>query len=337
MTDLTEILVRFRMYKYGVTADIEKAFLQVELDENDRDATRFFWLQDPTDAQSALITYRFKVVLFGATCSPFILSATLMRHFRDNPSITSTELQRTLYVDNVLTSFPDEHSLLKFYGESRKLLSDAGFNLRSWNSNNEELQSVAKQENIADSEESVKILGMRWNTEDDKLQYQQVQITQEETLFTKRDVLRLSSRIFDPLGLIIPVTVKAKLFMQSLWKAKLDWDEILPDEMSRKWTEIATDVEEATKVTISRMLVDGEKTQETSLHVFTDASQSAYGACALFSNGKFVAYCHGEKQSSTRENHITTTLGIDGRTHRSEISESSTESRKYGTCIHVER
>lgn len=31
MTDLTDILVRFRMYKYAVTADIEKAFLHIDL------------------------------------------------------------------------------------------------------------------------------------------------------------------------------------------------------------------------------------------------------------------------------------------------------------------
>ncbi|XP_063411556.1 uncharacterized protein LOC134694475 [Mytilus trossulus] len=115
MNDLTTIWTRFRMEKYAVTADIEKAFLHIELDENDRDVTRFFWLQNPNNPNSPLITYRFKVVLFGATCSPFILSATLMKHFKENPSNTSSELLKNIYVDNILTSFPDEPSLLKFY------------------------------------------------------------------------------------------------------------------------------------------------------------------------------------------------------------------------------
>ncbi|XP_071124095.1 uncharacterized protein [Mytilus edulis] len=143
MNDLTTILTRFRMDKYAVTADIEKAFLHIELDKNDRDVTRFFWLQNPNNPNSPLITYRFKVVLFGATCSSFIFSATLMKHFRESPSNTSSELQRNLYVDKMLTSFPDETILLKFYAESRTLLHDAGFNLRSWNSINENLRNRA--------------------------------------------------------------------------------------------------------------------------------------------------------------------------------------------------
>lgn len=286
MPDLTEILVRFRMYQHAVTADIEKAFLQIELDENDKDVTRFFWLQDSTDAESPLITYRFKAVLFGATCSPFILSATLMKHFRDNPSVTSTELQRNLYVDNVLTSFQDEQSVLQFYEESRKLLSEGGFNLRSWNSNCKELQNIAEQDKIADTDRLVKILGMRWNTTSDNMLYQKLEITESNEVATKREVLSKSSKIFDPLGLITPVTVKAKLFMQDLWKTKLDWDECFDEKLSHKWKEIESDIEKATEIGIPRMLVDGVMSNETSLHVFTDASQVAYGACAYLVTSK---------------------------------------------------
>ncbi|XP_071128314.1 uncharacterized protein [Mytilus edulis] len=280
MTDLTEILVRFRMYKYAVTADIEKAFLHIELDVDDRDVARFYWLENPMDTESRLITYRFKVVLFGATCSPFMLSATLMKHFRDNPSTTSTELQRNLYVDNVLTSFTDKQSLLKFYTESRKLLSEAGFNLRSWNSNSTELQNVAGLDKIGDNDDIVKILGMRWDRESDDLKFQQIEFMEKDRMITKREVLRTSSRIFDPLGLITPITVKAKLFMQTLWKAKLDWDECLSDELRSKWQVIALDIEEATKIVFPRMLTEGVINEKTSLHIFTDASQLAYGACA---------------------------------------------------------
>ena len=46
---ITRIIARFRLHKYAVTTDIEKAFLQTQLHENDRDATRFFWSDDPTN------------------------------------------------------------------------------------------------------------------------------------------------------------------------------------------------------------------------------------------------------------------------------------------------
>ena len=84
LNDLTNILVRFRTHRYAATTDIEKAFLHIGLDENDRDATRFLWSSDVQNPDSPLITYRFKSVLFGATCSPFILSATILKHLENN-------------------------------------------------------------------------------------------------------------------------------------------------------------------------------------------------------------------------------------------------------------
>ncbi|XP_063417034.1 uncharacterized protein LOC134699358 [Mytilus trossulus] len=99
--------MRFRAKQYATTSDLEKAFLQIQLDEKDRDATRFLWLSDPTNTSSPLITYRFKSVLFGATCSPFILSATLLKHLKENPGPFATKARiipleiKSLCGDNV--------------------------------------------------------------------------------------------------------------------------------------------------------------------------------------------------------------------------------------------
>ncbi|VDI06559.1 Hypothetical predicted protein [Mytilus galloprovincialis] len=160
MNDITGILMRFRAKKYATTSDLEKAFLQIQLDEKDRDATRFLWLSDPTNTSSPLITYRFKSVLFGATCSPFILSATLLKHFKENPGKLSDTLENGLYVDNILTSFDNENSVIDYYRRSRELLTKGGFNLRSWNSNSPKLQEIASKEQTLDKDELTKILDL---------------------------------------------------------------------------------------------------------------------------------------------------------------------------------
>ena len=80
LNDLTSILVRFHIHSYASTTDIEKVFLHIALDEKDRDATRFLWSSDISNRHSLLYTYRFKLVSFGASCSPFILSATIFKH-----------------------------------------------------------------------------------------------------------------------------------------------------------------------------------------------------------------------------------------------------------------
>ena len=84
--DLCAILVRFRLHRFGISTDIEKAFLHIRLHPDDRDFTRFFWLTDPTDPSSQLCVYRFKVVPFGATSSPFMLNAVLQHHLKQHTS-----------------------------------------------------------------------------------------------------------------------------------------------------------------------------------------------------------------------------------------------------------
>ncbi|VDI17558.1 Hypothetical predicted protein [Mytilus galloprovincialis] len=65
LNDISTLLMRFRDTRCAVVTDIEKAFLQITLDEKDRDMTRLFWLKDSTDLTSELITYRFKAILFA--------------------------------------------------------------------------------------------------------------------------------------------------------------------------------------------------------------------------------------------------------------------------------
>ena len=84
VTDISDILIRFRNGRYAVSSDIEKALLHIQLNEKDRDMTRFLWLSDPSNPDSPLCTYHFKAVLFGCTSSRFILNATLLKHLEDH-------------------------------------------------------------------------------------------------------------------------------------------------------------------------------------------------------------------------------------------------------------
>ena len=105
VTDLTTILTRFWLKRYALMADIEKAFLQIGLAPQYRDVTRFFWHDpDAQDLDGLMNIYRFKVLLFGATSSPFILHATVQKHLASADSDTTRLLQDSLYVDNAITA-----------------------------------------------------------------------------------------------------------------------------------------------------------------------------------------------------------------------------------------
>ena len=82
LTDMCSIILRFRDHNFGISTDIEKAFLHVQLHPTDRVFTRFLWLSDVNNPNSEFKVYCFKVVLFGATSSPFMLLAVLLHHLQ---------------------------------------------------------------------------------------------------------------------------------------------------------------------------------------------------------------------------------------------------------------
>ena len=94
------------------------------------------------------------------------------------------------------------------------------------------------------------------------------------------------ARIFDPLGLVLPVVAKAKLFLKNLWQLGLGWDEPLNPELSEEWSKLSRDFSNLSKVEFDRSACRGDIT----LYVFCDSSKRMYGfSCyARFSEGSEV-------------------------------------------------
>ena len=86
--------------------------------------------------------------------------------------------------------------------------------------------------------ESVKVFGIHWNRVEDYLQINGVDFFNLKIPPTKREVLRIIARIFDPLGLVTPVTYYEKMFLQDLWKEGLSWDQPLPQHFLDRWNEV---------------------------------------------------------------------------------------------------
>ena len=77
---ILDLLVRFRSYKIAITADVEKAFLMISVDDHDRDVLRFLWVDDVTKAEPEIREFRFTRVVFGVSSSLFLLNATIKFH-----------------------------------------------------------------------------------------------------------------------------------------------------------------------------------------------------------------------------------------------------------------
>ncbi|XP_045541409.1 uncharacterized protein LOC123722888 [Papilio machaon] len=102
------------------------------------------------------------------------------------------------------------------------------------------------------------------------------------THVTKRVILSVISQVYDPLGLLAPSIIIAKILLQKLWLCKLSWDEPVPNNILLIWQRFIQTLQYLQNIKIPRH-VRGLDVTYTDLHIFTDASQDAYGACAYIS------------------------------------------------------
>jgi len=165
------MLLTFRSHKIAFTADIKKAFLQIELNTQDRDATRFLWLKHVDKSANNpdnLVIYRLCCVLFGAAPSPYLLDATIQHHLVKKDDWISQDLQRSIYMDNALTRVDTVPEALEYYTSSRDCFQKAGMNLRQWTSYSPALNHQAHDDRVY-AEPMVKVSGLNWNTKTDTL------------------------------------------------------------------------------------------------------------------------------------------------------------------------
>ncbi|XP_076037347.1 uncharacterized protein LOC143022849 [Oratosquilla oratoria] len=266
------MILLFREGTYGVLADISKAFLRIGVDEADRDFCRFlfFTSADMKEIQA----FRFKVVLFGATCSPYLLNQTIEHHLETYDHPLTTKLKSAFYVDNLQLTYesPDEITIER--PQIEQILNQANMPLDQWASN--ATIEGFEHNGVRD------YLGLRWDTERDMLgvamPHQFKEAFEHPLLFkTKRKILSLFSSLYDPVGFLAPITLTGKLFIQSLWKTEEGWDTPLNGDSIRALPTILNNYRNLDTLRFPRNAHPGT---HHALHIFCDASQRGFGVAA---------------------------------------------------------
>ncbi|XP_065189369.1 uncharacterized protein LOC135819998 [Sycon ciliatum] len=283
LPSLCGILLRFRLAPIVLISDIEKAFLQVRIQETDRDVTRFLWYRDITKPDvivDNIEVYRFCRLPFGIISSPFLLDATIRHHLDKHKTATAAEIRKNIYVDNImLTAGTAEEAEVK-YRETRQVFNSASMNVREWSSNDPATSSVFDP-SVTATNTSQKVLGLQWDTVADTFHIPGVssESPDVDSIASKRRVLHNVARIYDPLGLFNPVTFHAKVFLRTLWRDDLSWDDALPTERLEQWQSIEGILEPVADIRIQRRTSTLKSVTDRQLHVFCDASKDSYAAC----------------------------------------------------------
>ena len=295
--DLTNALVgvlnRFREARVAFMGDIESMFFQVRVPENQRSFLRFLWWPDG-DLEQELQEYEMNVHPFGACSSPSCANLALRQTADDNEEVfgplVSDTIRRNFYVDDCLRSVEDETVAVRLIEGLRKVCANGGFRLRKFTSNSRAvLDSVPPDERSKETRAInldydclpiERALGVEWCIQSDTLGFR---IAVNDKPLTRRGILSVVSSIFDPLGLVAPFSLPAKLILQELVRdKKLGWDDEIPENLRVKWLSWRSELPLLEKLKIERCVKPpafGEVVCRE-VHVFSDASSYGYGAAA---------------------------------------------------------
>lgn len=284
--DIQSLIIKWRQHRFAFTADLEKMFRQIWLNEEDQDLQRIMWRDNQTDR---LREYKLATVTYGTKAAPFLAMMTLKRLAQDErpnyqDSSAPSVLEESFYMDDLIHGSHSLEAAKQLQNEMINLLKSGGFNLRKWKSNAPELlEDVHTDQKPQDfgfkQAESTKALGLGWNPEQDQFVFQS-QISSSSSKITKRSLLSDISKIFDPLGWLSPLTIKLKILFQDVWKVTVEWDEPVPQDISEQWKNIKSEMEVINQYRIPRWL-QTELRHRIELHGFCDASTKAY-ACVIY-------------------------------------------------------
>ncbi|XP_053959327.1 uncharacterized protein LOC128863902 [Anastrepha ludens] len=208
--ELFSTLLRFRLHKYAMTADIMKMYRQILVHEDDRNFHLIVWRQDPSEH---LQIFRLNTVTYGTAPAPFLATRCLQMLSDKNKakySLGSKVIRNDFYVDDLLTGSDSIESLTQIQQEVNTILESAGLKLAKWFSNHtssSDSESLQKLLQLSDTD-STKTLGIHWQPIDDIFRFI-LEDNFSELRATKRNILSVSARLFDPLGSLAPLVTKA--------------------------------------------------------------------------------------------------------------------------------
>ena len=173
-----------------------------------------------------------------------------------------------------------DEEVQELYSAGWQIMADAGMNLTKWTCSSAQVSGDLSKV-LADDVSVCKVLGVRWNPQQDTLVYETTPLC-SDSVITKRILLSIIARLFDPVGFVSPVVMQAKIMFQQLWSLGLKWDEVIPSEMQDQISVWLQDLSVLRTFRIPRSYFTHGWLSSSlcTLHVFGDASEKAYGACA---------------------------------------------------------
>lgn len=280
--DIIDVLTQFRMFSYAIMGDISEMYLQIKLDPDDRKYCRFVWNSE---------IYEWNRTMFGRKDAPFIALKVINLHaekYRNKYGDSVNVIQDSIYIDDLAHSRDTEENIQTLVKEVSEIMSEAGMVIGKLMTNSKKIlddippELRAKEvDNLFDDLPMTKLLGLSWNVQNDELFFNlHLKEAEVDDICTKRSILKTMARLYDPLGMLTPFTILAKILFQQVWVTGANWDDDLRENIKQQWTSWKRQLKDLGELRIPRYL--GLREDQTfSIHLFSDASIEAFSAAAF--------------------------------------------------------
>ena len=241
----------------------------------------FLWYKD-NDPSKEICVYMYNTIVFGHTSSSMTLGAVLLEHFQHYNDPVAVDLSHKLYMDNLLSGVHTEAEATTYYHKALDIMKEGHFVLHRWSTKSPTLLELIKAHGLHTTSDTNSLLGLQWKSSTDCLSLQPTLFDSSSDVLTKRKSLSIASQLFDPLGLVLPVTIPARLFLAEVWDGKFGWDQPLPLSKGKVWLTIEKELSAVSQFTFP-CWTHFDSNQPVYLHVFTCASKSVIGSVAYLS------------------------------------------------------
>ena len=319
MNNLVGILLRWRKERVALIGDIRKMFNSVYLKALEQHCHRFLWrdLQQHRPPDIYVIQRVNMGDTPAPAISTEAVYKTAELYREDSPQAANL-LKHSSYVDDLIDSRPSKPDALKIAKEAEDILAKGGFAVKCWQFSGEtqprvkeELLKMDLPEKSVESsdqelimlkgtDENLRVLGLGWNPKKDTITYEVTlnfsskrrgvrtgpNLLESDlpsalpNVLTRRIILEQVMKIYDPLGLISPFTLVAKIYLRETWSRKLGWDDPLPAELCNKWSNFFTALFKLQRLCLERCLRPGNSDGRPWLIILSDGSDLAYGFAA---------------------------------------------------------
>ena len=291
---ILHLLLRFRKRQSAISADISMAYNGIKLLPEYYPYQKYLWKPD-LDPNSPTVVMVVKTLIYGVksaggqTNAGINLLADYCEKNYPEHQRGAKVLRDDIYVDDITASEDTREDCEQIAEDITFTLGLGGMSVKAYT-----FSGTKPGETVSADGVHVGLVGYLWEPEQDLLKLDIKELffgkvrrgkrpdpvhgniaDALQLKFTKRVLVGKVNGVYDPLGLVTPVTAKFKLDIHDLCKLNLDWDDPVPPQYLDLWVNNMKDIQSLGEVSFRRAIIP-EDAADTNIHliVSVDASEN---------------------------------------------------------------